>query len=389
MYSTIYREVSEIIEDRVPFTYAPSYGKSDSYGLTVLEMLNHTVDKFNIPDNGTSLKVIVTHHGSSGAYLNGQECDTYFRNTSEMTARVVHTITSTFSWNGKFKVVHAPVEFAQPGERGNLDPPDAGHPFGDIYSAGEHVDMAIKGKYVNELGEVKDNGVIDNETNEIFDYIVLIPTSFDAESRDTLNHMRHEVLGNNELGTVDGTVPAWIRQEGDQNGMEYGNPDAIGTEYYPFHDDEFYTKRVMNASGWCTQSSDNTTVCKGDPDNPTTIIISGTILSHADGPAREHLTDAMVEVIVEAIMDPEIGGFENCNTTCYSDFNGDQKVDLKDVGLLVAELFRPGCDPSSSSTCCKADANEDGKVDLKDVVILAPELFRSDCPYRTPPCTEF
>ncbi len=311
MYKTIVREVSEVIAGRVPVTCTLEYGSSDFYDQAVLEMLNYTVDKYGISDDGTSLKVVLTTHGYTGGYMNGAECDVYFRNAPETTARVINTIVDNFSWSGKFKVVHAPVEYSQPsGEGGTVDQASPEKPFGEVIGAGEQIDMAIKGKYVSELGEVVDNGIVDSATNEVFDYVILIPNTFDAESSDTLGHMRRDTLGNHEMGSARGS-DAWIRQEEDQNGIIFGDPAAKGTEYYPYHDNENFTVRVMDASGWCSEAADETTVCKGDPDNPTTVILSGTILSYPDGKARERLTDAAVEVIKEAIKDPGIGGYSD------------------------------------------------------------------------------
>jgi len=308
MYKTITHEVSRIIAGRVPVTYTLEYGSSDFYDQAVLEMLHYTVDKYSIPDDGTSLKVVLTTHGYAGGYLDGAECDVYFRDAPETTNRVIDTIVDNFSWNGKFAVVPGPVEYSQPGEGSNYDPPSPGSPFGEIISAGEQVDMAIKGHYVNGLGQIVDNGLVDDATNDVYDYVILIPNTFDAESSDTLGHARKCVLGNHEVGTVEGSINTWVRQEVDQNGLEWGDPAAVAP-YYPFHDSENFTVRVMDESGWCSEEADGTTVCKGDSDSPTTVILSGTILSYPDNDARKHLTNAAVEVIMEAIKDPDIGGY--------------------------------------------------------------------------------
>jgi hypothetical protein len=198
--------------------------------------------------------------------------------------------------------VPAEVEYGQPGEGTNWDPPSAAKPFGDVLSAGEQVDMAIKGKYINELGEIIDNGLVDNATNEAYDYVLVIPMTWDAESSDTMGHMRKDVLGNLEKVTIENS-PAWARQEVDQNGLEYGDP-AGTAPHLPFHDPEFFTVRVMDASGWCSDTDNATpvTVCRGaDIADPTTVILSGTVLSYPDGPAREGITNAAVEVIMGAI----------------------------------------------------------------------------------------
>ena len=306
------KETLDVNNDRIPFTYTLDYGTSSHYDQAILAMLEHTVDKYNIPNDGTSLKVVLTTHGYAGGYLDSAECDVYFRNAPETTTRVINTITSNFSWNGKFTVVPGPVEFCQPsGEGGNVDPPSPDKPFGDVIGAGEQIDMAIKGTYVNELGEIVDNGVVDDATNDVYDYIVLIPNTFDAESSDTLGHMRKDLLGNHEAGTVEGSIQTWVRQESDQNDLAYGDPAAVAP-YYPFHDNENFTVRVMDASGWCAEAEDTSIACKGAaiPD-ATTVIISGTVLSHPDETARQEMTDAAVEVILGAIKDPDIGGYND------------------------------------------------------------------------------
>ena len=145
------------------------------------------------------------------------------------------------------------------GEGANHDPPSPGNPFGDIISAGEQVDMAIKGTYINELGEIVDNGIVDDATNEVYDYIVLIPNTFDAESSDTLGHARKDLLGNHEAGTVEGAIHTWVRQEGDQNDLEYGDPAAVAP-YHPFHDSENFTVRVMDGFGMVQRGRRTTTV---------------------------------------------------------------------------------------------------------------------------------
>ncbi len=201
------------------------------------------------------------------------------------------------------------MEYAQPGEGSNYDPPSPGKPFGDKLSAGEQIDMAIKGKYINELGEIIDNGLVDNATNEVYDYVILIPNTFDAESSDTLGHARACVFGNHMAETLEGTIDTWVRDEVDQNGLEFGDP-AGTSPHYPFHDSENFTVRVMDASGWCTDTDDATpvTVCKGTSaiNDPTTVIMSGTVLSYPDGTARQEITRAAVEVIMDAIKSGDI-----------------------------------------------------------------------------------
>ena len=68
----------------------------------------------------------------------------------------------------------------------------------------------------------------------------------------------------------------------------------------------------MDASGWCTEDAEGNEVCKGtDIQEATVVILSGTILSYPDGDARKHLTAAAVEVILDALRYPEIGGYDD------------------------------------------------------------------------------
>ena len=311
MYKVIMKETSDINNGRVPLSFTLDYGRSSHYDKVNLAMLEYTINRYSIPNDGTSLKVVLTTHGYAGGWRDGAECDVYFRDAPETTNRIINYIMSNFSWNGKFTVVPGPVEFAQPGEGANHDPPSPGSPFGEVISAGEQVDKAIKGTYVNELGEVVDNGIVDDATNEVYDYVVLIPNTFDGESTDTLGHARKCVLGNHAAETLEGDVDTWVRREVDQNGLEFGDP-AAAAPYYPFHDSENFTLRVMDGSGWCNEAANKEIVCKGAaiPD-ATTVILCGTVLSYPEGEARQEITAAAVEVIIGAIKDPTIGGYND------------------------------------------------------------------------------
>jgi hypothetical protein len=297
MYKVAMEEATHINNGRKPLSFTLDYGTSSHHDQTVLAMLEYTIAKYSIPDDGTSLKVVLASHGYAGGYLDGAECDVYFRTAPETINRVINTIQGSFSWSGKLAIVAGEVEYAQPGEGTNWDPPSVGKPFGDVISVGEQIDMAIKGKYINELGEATDNG-LDTPTNEVYDYVLVIPMTWDAESSDTLGHMRADTLGNLEPETLEGNIDTWVRQEVDQSGLEYGDP--AGTALY---DSEFFTERVMNTLGWCSDTEDAipVTVCKGHATDPTTVILSGTVLSHPDGTARQEITKAAVEVIMDAI----------------------------------------------------------------------------------------
>jgi len=307
MYKTIMREADLINADRVPLSFTQNYGTSSHYDQAALDVLAHAVAKYSIPDTA-ALKVVVASHGYAGGWRNGAECDSYFRTDPIQAARIQNSIETNFAWNGKLTVVPGPVEFAQPGEGANYDPPSAGSPFGQTLGAGEQVDMSIKGSYVNELGNVVDNGTAVTPTNALHDYVIVIPLNWDGEGVDTLTHARPDILGNMEAGTVEGNIDTYVRQHEDHDGTEYGEAGPL----WPYHDSENYTHRVMDGLGWCTEAADTTVVCRGTTDpNPTEVIITGTILSHPDGDAREAVTLAATEVIIGAIKDPDVGGYDD------------------------------------------------------------------------------
>lgn len=60
---------------------------------------------------------------------------------------------------------------------------------------------------------------------------------------------------------------------------------------------------------------------------------------------------------------------------CYSDFNGDTKVDLADLVIMKTEFLRTDCD----TIPCLSDITGDGKVDLADLVIIKLEFLRINC----------
>ena len=111
---------------------------------------------------------------------------------------------------------------------------------------------------MNELGQVVDNGTGN------FDYIVVIPISWDSDSSDTLDNGRGLVLGNNILTSVDGQ-PAYGRDEHDADGTPYDAGDF---------DSEYFTVKVYDGTGWpsvpgCLEDpaceTNNTPVNKGAP----------------------------------------------------------------------------------------------------------------------------
>jgi hypothetical protein len=309
MYKTIMREVDHVNADRVPLSFTQNYGSSAHYDEAALAMLEHAIAKYSIPDTA-ALKVVIASHGYASGWRDGAACDVYFRTDPVQATRIVDSVETELAWNGKLTVVPGPIEFAQPGEGGYYDAPDALNPFGQILGAGEQLDMAIKGQYINELGNAVDNGTTVTPSNDVHDYVIVIPLNWDGESIDTLTHARPDVLGNIHLeeGAIQNN-DAWVRMHDDQNDTEYGEPGS----HYPYHDSENYTHRVMDASGWCATASDGTTsVCKGTAAaGATEVIITGTVLSHPDGAARQAVTLAATEVILGAIKDPASGGYDD------------------------------------------------------------------------------
>jgi hypothetical protein len=273
----IKRMVDEI-DQTVKLTFTPGYGKFIQFGEAVLAMLRHTVSKYSIP-RSAALKVILVHHGFSGGYSNAQNCDCYDKNIEQLFVGVQKTIIDSFSWNSRFELVHAAGEFAE----GTDDPASRFRPFGKVISQGEHIDMAINGKYVSQTGMLVDNG-LDN-----FDYIIAIPYYFDAESYDTI-FVKRQPLGNN----IPGGFGNYVRDMRDADGTTYNADD---------YDAEYFTKKIYDGTGWPSRPKFRLkTFYKGSVIRPTTLIITGALLSAADGGAvKQSLTEAAVSAIEEAL----------------------------------------------------------------------------------------
>ncbi len=422
------------IDPTVELTFTRALNEEEGFELSVLDMVNHTIAKYSIPD-AASLKVIVAGHGLSAGWNDALECDSYARMFNATVARVVARIESSISRTGTFEVVGGENEMSEV----EHDLVSTAKPFGDVWSTGERIDAAINGTYVNELGQTVDNG-----TNN-FDYIIVIPVSWTGDSTDTLNQGR-AVLGNNIRGRIQGQT-AYVRDENDADGSLYNAGDL---------DSEYCTVKVFDRTGWpsvpgCKEDPDceihNPPVYKGAPaPDATTVIVTGTLLSLGNSAARTNLTDAAVESIVEAVSNPDAGGYpdiicedfsdadgvrdvlDNCpakpngaylgtcvktvsgvvmggNITCtdnngcgtgetcqlnqedfdtndigdacecYADINSSGKVDLNDLVIMKGE-FAKTCPPSP----CIADCNGDGKVDLADLVIMKFQFLKTGCP---------
>ncbi len=282
----VIKHLVDEIDPTVKLTFAPAYGGFVQFGEAVLAMLQHTVSKYSIPQTA-GLKVILIHHGSGGGYSNAQECDCYNKNIEQLFTGVQKTIRDSFSWPGRFELVHASGEFAE----GSDDPASLLQPFGKVLSQGEHIDMAINGQYVSQTGMLVDNG-LDN-----FDYVIAIPYFFDAESYDTLL-VKRQPLGNNIPSAASGS---YVRDTRDADGTAYDARD---------YDEEYFTVKVYNGSGWPSRPKlSRKTVYKGSAVSPTTLILTGALLSAADGGAvKQCLTEAAVSAIEEALQEDEQAG---------------------------------------------------------------------------------
>jgi hypothetical protein len=72
----------------------------------------------------------------------------------------------------------------------------------------------------------------------------------------------------------------------------------------------------MDGSGWesvpkRTGLKKATPVRKGSAEKPTTVILTGALLSQGNGPARSNFVAAAAAGILEAIADPSIGGYQD------------------------------------------------------------------------------
>lgn len=266
------------ISPAVKIEFAPAYGGFARFGEAVRAMLQHTVTKYCIPQNA-ALKVILVHHGFSGGYSNAQNCDCYTKNANKLFSGVQKIIQGSFSWSGRFELVQAAGEFAE----GSDDPASLLRPFGAVLSQGEHIDMAINGRYVSQTGMLVDNGT-DN-----FDYIIAIPYFFDAESYDTLLEKR-QPLGNN----IPAGSGSYARDTRDADGTAYDAAD---------YDAEYCTVKVYDGAGWPGKPLfRQQQFFKGSTARPTTVIVTGALLSAADGGAvKKSLAEAAVSAIAEAL----------------------------------------------------------------------------------------
>jgi hypothetical protein len=293
-HNALFPETKELVEEinpRAKLTFARLLSECDAYEWAVLETLKYTVAKYSIPQTA-SLRVILAAHGMSGGWKNAFQCCCSSRTVPNLFNRLTSRIEANFSWSGRFEVVTGDNEFAEAED----DPVSEEKPFGDKWSVGERIDSGINGQYVNELGEVVDNGA-DN-----FDYIIVIPTYSISEVPDTLVNLR-ATLGNNAFSMAKGQA-LYRRVEHDGDGTPHYNAKNFDSEYF--------TVKVFDATDYpsipggmedAEYESKNPKIYKGSQEKPTTVIITSSILSLGNGPARRHLTEGAVEAIVEVCKD--------------------------------------------------------------------------------------
>jgi hypothetical protein len=380
-----YPEIAHLIRETDPnmdVTFARPLNYKEGFELSVLEMVNHAIIKYSIPDTA-SLRVIVMAHGLSSGWRDVLECDSYFRTVEDTTNRLISRIESSISRTGDFEVVGGANEFAEAGD----DDVSPSLPFGSVWSAGERIDEAINGTYVNELGQVVDNGTGN------FDYIVVIPISWTSESTDTMDNGRGLVLGNNILASIDGQ-PAYARDERDEDGSHYDAGDF---------DSEYFTVKIYDGTGWasipgCLEDPDcetnNTPVNKGAPvPDSTTVIVTGTLLALGNSTVRTHFTDAAVESIVEAVTNPDVGGYPDlaCETfaeACEGNFDCDNDCDGTDAATFKIDFGRSVfSDPCTNDIPCNGDFDCDVDVDGTDAAIFKEDFGRSGFSDPCPPCS--
>ncbi len=153
-------DMARTLKPEMKVTFANSFGDYPAFNQAVVEMLKYTLSKYDI-DHDSSLKVILATHGYGPGYLNGNECDSYFKQSKALAQRVIAPVQDYLedNWSGRSEVAHGENEFAEPSaEDSASDKPDRNNPMGKIMSTGEHIDIAINGTYVNGFGRAVDNG---------------------------------------------------------------------------------------------------------------------------------------------------------------------------------------------------------------------------------------
>jgi hypothetical protein len=380
LLKTVNPEVEHLVREIDPtmdVAFAPPLNTMIDFELSVLDMVNYAIAKYSIPDSA-SLRVILGAHGLSAGWRNVLQCDSYFRTVEAATNRLITRIQGSISRTGSFEVVGGGNEMSEAAD----DPVSVSKPFGNVWSSGERIEEAMNGTYVNELGQVVNNGT------DKFDYIIVVLISFMSESTDTLEEARKGLLGNNILTSING-VPGYARDEHDADGSHYDAGDF---------DSEYFTVKVFDGTGWPSIPG-----CKEDPDcashNPpvnkgvaapdaTTVILAGTTLALGNSTARTDLTSAAVQSIIEAINNPDVGG--SGDLICEDIADGDGVPDASDN---CPTHHNPGQEdnyPPGGNTCgdaCECEGNFQGNdvdCDGSDAAIFKVDFGRNAV---TRPCT--
>lgn len=285
-------ELVKKYDAHMPVSFSPPFGSFDEYHQAGLETVNYVIEKYAIPRTA-SLLIVVAHHGFYSAYMKAQECDAYFRLFDELTKKSVAFLKQNLDWAGTLEVKTAGIEFAE----GEYDFPSKDKPTGNVLSAGELIDSAINGRYVNAIGEEVNNGT------DKFDYIIVNPYNR-TESQDTLFGIREETHGN--FVYVPGR--GYRRDKNDKDGAEWQADDV---------DEEFYSVRVFDGTGWpsypgCLDDPDcrmnNEPIFKGSAEKPTTIIVCGAITANSCQTGRKGFIAASLKSILSAIENPHSRG---------------------------------------------------------------------------------
>ncbi len=315
-------DMVDTADPSVDLIFARPFGEFPGFAESTLQMLNYTIDKYDIPDNNTvSLKVILVDHGFFGGHQDAATCDVWFTENEDMFNNVsahilADTVKSQFT---NFEVVRGFGEYAE-GHYSNSDTPSAENPEGVVLSMGEQIDRAINGTYVNSQKILKDNGINN------YEYVVAIPYFFEGFNSDF--HEKKETLGMwNDHGRA-GTSPdgdAWDSDDYD-NDEYFVKVDMDGTVFETIIIPSISTEctAVIASTSECTTATeildsdppvctytceipdpeaDPITAYKGSTTNPSTVIITGPALSVADPLAPTGIREGLVNALYDSIKD--------------------------------------------------------------------------------------
>jgi hypothetical protein len=273
------------LSPKMNVTFASAFGKYENFNEAVVQLFTVTQGKFHIPGSSV-IKVIVATEGPADGFLDEGACDVYPLESEALATGATKSIKELLasSWQGLYDLGHGETARAQPTEDGNHDPPGAQAPNGEIMSTGEAIDMAINGSYVSGVGQKWDGA---SGTN----HIVVLPVTWIHESWETIETLREQTLGNHVESEA---IPErWVRQIDDSDGSPYDEDD---------YDAEYCTEKAMDLTGWASIPNGFVDpVKKGSAGDPTTVIISGTILSAGNSATKRNVGLAMTQSIVDAL----------------------------------------------------------------------------------------